>query len=262
MKHNRTPSVRTVETIAAISSAIQQSPKKSICPMLSQTSVNAAYFKGQWLNPFEANETKNAAFILETSKRDIIPVPTMHQYDSYFPIGVSEELMASVIELPYAGGDGNELAMFIVLPKQTDNYTLDEMLQRLTPENLKEAKDLVFRKQVALLSLPKFKLQKEFNLVPVLSEMGLKSLFDPLQANFSCLTPILKTSLSSADHKAVIEVNEEGTEAAAATAFLAFRSGRLDPIELRISHPFFYFIYHHDTDSILFMGVVRNPLSD
>ncbi len=94
-----------------------------------------------------------------------------------------------------------------------------------------------------------------------LNQLGLGAMFVPAKADFGCLSTSLKgTAFSLAEHRAVIEVNEEGTEAAAATAFIAFRSGRIGPTEIKINRPFLYVLFDKDPETVLFMGVVRNPL--
>ncbi|CAG0882107.1 unnamed protein product [Cyprideis torosa] len=195
------------------------SPGK-ISPQTLMALVNAAYFKGQWLHPFDPKETRWANFHL--SNGEMVNVPTMHLEDTYFPIGASRELEAGIVELPYASGDGRDISMFIVIPSGTQ--TIDDILLKLTPENLRTARMHMGRKQLSLLAMPKFKLEDSFELTPIFNSMDLGDLFVAGSANLTCLAPRLGgLALSSADHKAAIEVNEEGTEAAAATAFIQLR---------------------------------------
>ncbi|CAG0924355.1 unnamed protein product [Notodromas monacha] len=233
----------------------------AVSPATIMALVNAAYFKGKWLNQFAAEDTDPATFILDNAARDMITVPTMKLRDALLPVGVSETLKATVVELPYASGDGNDLSMYVIVPASSPGWNLDDVLERFSVESFAQARDSVVRRDVNLLTLPKFKIETTFELLRPLNNLGLGSMFVPAEADFGCLSANLTSmAFSVAQHQAVIEVNEEGTEAAAATAFISLRSGRITPTEIKINRPFLYALYHKDTDSVLFMGVVRNPL--
>ncbi|XP_026581438.1 plasminogen activator inhibitor 2-like [Pseudonaja textilis] len=148
----------------------------------------------------------------------------------------------SVLEIPYVG---NELSMFILLPGEiADNSTGLEKLEReITYEKLTEwiNPKKMFPREINL-SLPKFKLEEEYNLKPVLRSMGMTDAFDEGKADFSGMSTNNDLVLSEVVHKSLIEVNEEGTEAAAATGVIIVFKSAQRPLEFKADHPFIFFI--------------------
>ncbi len=211
--------------------------------------TNAVYFKGDWANPFKEKYTKEAPFYLSAEKS--APVPLMFQRESF---GYAEYPEVQVLELPYTS---DELSMIVMLPREADG--LAKLEQSLTAKTLTQylAK---LRKKELLVYLPKFQLTCEFGLKTMLTAMGMRDAFNVRQANFTGMTSRDELFISAVIHKAFVEVNEEGTEAAAATgAVMSMKSAPLPPPVFRADHPFLFLIRDTRTNSILFMGRLVKP---
>jgi serine protease inhibitor len=211
--------------------------------------TNAIYFKSPWTHRFEKSATSDAPF--HTSASDEISVPTMHQTHG---LRYAADDDVQVLELPYAR-DGS-LSMIILLPKQVDG--LADLEKRLTAENLQTWTDELQPQRVAVW-LPKFKMTSEFSLSDALKAMGMPLAFSD-QADFSGMSTQERLFISAVIHKAFVDVDEEGTEAAAATAVAVMKSATARPaedsIEFRADHPFVFLIRDQRTQSILFFGRV------
>jgi serine protease inhibitor len=222
--------------------------------------VNAIYFKGDWAYPFKAEKTTPLPFWVNQGER--IDVPMMRQ-KSHFEYREIEQDGVEILELPYGIAptrseyDKNNLSMIILLPKERDG--LAELERSLTPEKLGSWLRWL-RYQKVNVFLPKFKINSGFELSQVLSGMGMPDAFRPEKADFSGIDGTRDLSISSVIHQAFVEVNEQGTEAAAATAVFATTRGLPPPTpEFRADHPFIFLIRHNSSGSILFMGRVVNP---
>ena len=219
-------------------------------PLTRLILVNAIYFKGNWASQFKESATTQMPFYLNESKS--IEVPMMNQ-TSKFNYGEEESLQ--VLELPYVG---NELSMLVILPKKTDG--LQNLEEILTKDSLEGwTKDLSNR--MVEVYLPRFKMTSEFNLDEVLRSMGMNDAFDMDKANFSGMDGNPNwLYIGAVLHKAFVDVNEEGTEAAAATVSrVKVKSAPPRPVLFRADHPFLFLIRDNLTGSILFMGRVSNP---
>ena len=223
--------------------------------------VNAAYFKGQWQSQFKPKDTKFGNFYIT---RDQIRMVKFMVQKGSFNYYVSEELQAHVLEMPY---EGDHVSMVVILPPWKDN-SLQETVKRMTPETLQgvmgEIQTGFYKVEKLDVLLPKFSISGDLELLEPLSSLGINSLF----GGRSNLTGFMDQygdsedtiSLDSAKHKSFIEVNEEGSEAAAATALLGFRSARpLFHSEFKADHPFLFLIYDKQVDTILFFGVYQHP---
>ncbi|KAK2719932.1 serine protease inhibitor 88Ea-like isoform X2 [Artemia franciscana] len=216
--------------------------------------ANAAYFKGDWQSQFKPERTKPTIFHISPSEQTFVKM--MYQ-KGQFRHGVSEELMSYILELPYVGED---ISMFILLPPFVEN-ALDEVLSKLNGSILKEALRSMWKVDIEV-GIPKFKIEASMELSKTLKNMGLESIFDPILANMTDFSSSPGLYFDELKHKAVVELNEEGSEAAAATALIALRSSRpLEREKFICNHPFIFMIYDNMVDSILFMGAYRNPKS-
>ncbi|MDA7977148.1 MAG: serpin family protein [Pirellulales bacterium] len=211
--------------------------------------TNAIYFKGDWAKKFDANSTSDRAF--HVSADEEVTVPFMSQ-DNRFRYGKTDKL--ALLEMPYKGA---KCSMWILLPAEKD--ALNDLEAELSEANLNSWMNATAEKPVTV-QLPKFSLNSEFSMNQVLTNLGMVDAFDEDLADFSGMTEQEKLYITAVVHKAFVDVNEKGTEAAAATG-IAFgaTSVRLDPIIFRADHPFLYLIRDNETGAILFLGRVTNP---
>uniref|UniRef100_A0A3P8W769 Serpin B6 n=1 Tax=Cynoglossus semilaevis TaxID=244447 RepID=A0A3P8W769_CYNSE len=215
--------------------------------------VNAIYFKGNWNKQFEERATRDAQFRI--NKNDTKPVKMMYQ-KAKFPLTYISEVSCQILEIPYKDKD---LSMLIFLPSEIeDNSTgLEKLEKALTYENVMEwtRPDMMDDVEVQL-GLPRFKMEEKYDLKNVLVNMGMVDAFDVAMS----MSPSNDLFLSKVVHKAFVEVNEEGTEAAAATAaVMMLRSLPRPPPPFIADHPFLFFIRHNATKSILFAGRYCSP---
>ncbi len=217
--------------------------------------TNAIYFKGDWQTPFEKDLTEVEEFHL--SPAQTVKTPLMHIRDSFYYLNGGK---FQALEIPYKN---NELSMIVFLPNDVsglpafeDSLTASTMRQWLG--QLRPASDVI-------LTLPKFKMTRQFSLQDTLGAMGMPSAFDRIAADFSGMTGKRDLFISAIIHKAFVDVNEEGTEAAAATAAVMemamARRGPPPPppIVFRADHPFVFLIRDNHSGGILFMGRVNDP---
>jgi serpin B len=213
--------------------------------------TNAIYFKGDWAQQFDEVRTKPQAFWIAPTEK--VDVPTMSQVDTF---GFSQrEPGLQVLELPYAG---HELSMLLLLPEKVDG--IGELEETLTAENLQRWTNNLSPMEVAV-HIPRFTVRCQFSLREALKSLGITDAFGDA-ADFSGMDGRRGLYLSAVIHQAYVDVNEEGTEAAAATAALmATMSVPLPPPVFRADHPFVFLIRENSTGTILFLGRVSNPLA-
>ncbi|XP_076623435.1 antitrypsin isoform X2 [Colletes latitarsis] len=218
--------------------------------------VNAVYFKGQWKNKFNSEDTKEMPF--HVNENTVKNVPTMYRQGSY-KYGELPHLNAKFIEIPYKG---NELSMVIILPNEING--LSEVKKKLQDMNIADILNQGFTGDVQLY-MPKFKIESKIELNSILKKLGLTDMFTA-RANFSGIAND-NLAVSKVIQKAFIEVNEEGSEAAAATAIQLRCCSIMVHPEIRINHPFMYGIiktFHNDAcdiseNALIFMGHVNEP---
>uniref|UniRef100_A0A674MNH3 Serpin B6 n=1 Tax=Takifugu rubripes TaxID=31033 RepID=A0A674MNH3_TAKRU len=229
--------------------------------------VNAIYFKGNWDKQFKEKATRDATFHI--SKNSTKPVKMMQQ-TSEFPFTFIREANCQVLELPYVG---KELSMLIFLPKQIEDSTtglekvgrsnvlLDIKLEKLlTYDNFMEWTRPEMMKEVEVqVGLPRFKMEEKCNMKNILVSMGMVDAFDVAASDFSGMSPANDLVLSEVIHKAFVEVNEEGTEAAAATGVVFTLLCAVFPQNFYADHPFLFFIRHNPSRNILFAGRYCSP---
>ena len=207
--------------------------------------TNAIYFKGLWHQQFDKAQTREAPFTVEPGRQ--VRVPMMSQKGE-FGLGHGDGLQ--LLELPYVG---DELAMVILLPAAPDGLAALE--ESLNTANL--GKWLAtLRERDVVVYLPRFELTVRFDLTDVLRAMGMSAAFTG-RADFSGITGAKDLFISKVVHKAFVSVDEEGTEAAAATG-VVMRKTALPPT-FRVDHPFLFLIRHQPTGAILFVGRVTDP---
>ena len=227
-------------------------PPGSIGPLTRLLLANAVYLKAAWLQPFPAAQTSDAPFYPDGQDRADMTVPMMRgtaarayvRGDGY-----------QAVLLPYAGGS---LAMAVILP----DGPLAALRPALAAGTLSGVLAGTSRHQVTL-SLPRFRVQAAFDLIPVLRQLGVNEAFSG-DADFSGITEAEPLHISAVAHEAYIDVDEQGTEAAAATAVgiraaAAFRSP--PPVTMIVDRPFLFAIIHTATGLPLFVGQVSRPRS-
>jgi serpin B len=220
-------------------------------PLTRLVLTNAIYFKGQWEQPFRPEQTEEAPFYLSSGKQAIVPF--MHQIGTF---KYAETGSAQVLELPYSG---NELAMTVLLPKP--DSSLAELEAAIRTDGIQAILEGLTPIKVDV-KLPRFKFEAELSLNEYLQHLGMTDAFDDNMADFSGISDTF-LYITHVLHKAFIEVNEEGTEAAAATAVVVgTKSIRLDlPKVFMADRPFVFLIRDLRTGSILFLGRMADPLS-
>lgn len=211
--------------------------------------TNTIYFKGSWLQQFEPMATRPADFFVTPS--DTVSVPLMHRVGHY-PYADAGSFQA--LALPY---EGEEVQMLVLLPKRKDG--LAELEQSLTTEKLADTVAQLKDAEVAV-ALPKFKLTARMDLQPALSDLGMPIAFTE-QADFSGMNGRRDLAITKVVHQAYVDVDESGTEAAAATAVVISRTSiqPTPPITFRADHPFVFAIRDVRTGSLLFVGRLANP---
>ncbi|KAG8009347.1 Leukocyte elastase inhibitor [Nibea albiflora] len=218
--------------------------------------VNAIYFKGNWNEKFKEEHTVDAQFRI--NKNDTKPVKMM-KMKSKFPFTEIADANLQILELPY---EGKDLSMLIFLPNEMEDDTtgLEKLEKELTYEKFVEwtRPDMMSENEVQV-ELPRFKMEEKYNLKDVLISMGMMNAFDVTMSDFSGMSPANDLVLSKVVHKAFVEVNEEGTEAAAATAAVVVNRSLVIPVVFVADHPFLFFIRHNPTMSILFTGRYCSP---
>ncbi|XP_077365839.1 serpin peptidase inhibitor, clade B (ovalbumin), member 1, like 3 [Festucalex cinctus] len=219
--------------------------------------VNAIYFKGNWNKKFKESDTRDAQFRL--NKNATKPVKMMHQ-KAKFHLAFIPEINCQILEMPYIG---KELSMLIFLPNDIeDNSTgLSKIEKNLNYNNFVEwtRADKMDEIEVRV-GLPRFKMEENYDMKNVLMSMGMVDAFDMSKSDFSGMSPANDLTLSKVIHKAFIEVNEEGTEAAAATAAIVMLRCALITPTFIADHPFFFFIRHNPTLTVLFAGRYCSPV--
>lgn len=252
-----------VGSVGTINDWVEEKTNGKIKDLLSPNDIdaltylvltNAIYFKANWKYQFDANATEERSFYL-TGGEEIL-TDMMHMCDESKKLNYASNSDVQLLQLPYKD---EELSMFVLLPKENDIASLESKLDHTYLSNLKD--DIT--SEYVNLYLPKFKFEQKYNLNDRLSQMGMPTAFGG-SADFSGITSEADLYISKVIHQSFVEVNEEGTEAAAATAVVMTEkvgggSSSPEPIMFKADHPFIFFIEHKDTGQILFMGKVENP---
>lgn len=216
---------------------------EDLAPSTKLVITNAIYFKGIWEEPFDQEKTIVGDF--HVTSDIMVQVPMMESKTIFPNVAVND--LVKIVELPY---EGEKFSMLILLPG--DENDMSSLEDSLSVDNLNKWKKELHTMKTKVY-MPKFELETEYDLKQLLQDMGIHDAFG--NADFTgILTPSLY--IEKAVHKAFVEVNEEGTEAAAATGIAMLESG---PFEFTVDRPFVFIIQDNETDSILFMGRVVDP---
>ena len=245
-----------MQAIAAINGWAEEKTAGRIKGLLQRANINertrlvltnAVYFKGDWLHPFQANQTRARAFYLRSGGS--VSVPFMRQRGGF---RLLQEPDFAAVEMPYKG---EELSMMLFVPQERQG--LEGFEQRLTPDALSgwiEALRKSERRDIELV-VPKLELDTRASLVPELQAMGMRRAFTDMAELKGIADAQLR--LSDVIHQTYLRVDEKGTEAAAATAAIAEIVSM--PWPFHADHPFFFLIRDNRTDAILFMGRIERP---
>jgi serine protease inhibitor len=212
--------------------------------------INAIYFKGGWKYEFDKQGTFDRPFYLEDGSTKNVPLMTLNEKE----LANIENDIFQAVSLPYGNG---EMSMNIFLPKK--NTSLEEFKHLLNNDNWKKW-STEFKKTEVMVTLPKFQIEYEVKLNETLKKLGMESAFND-SANFRKLaTGSDNLYIERVLQKTFIDVNEEGTEATGATSVeFVGESARILPFEMIVNRPFFFAITDNKTDTILFMGAIKNP---
>ncbi len=214
--------------------------------------INAIYFKGKWTKTFDRENTQDLPFTLADGSTR--PHPLMSQSGSYH---YYEDDQIQAIRLPYGKG---RLSMRVILPARTSS--LAELCASLDETTWRRWNDAMVSKE-GTIKLPRFKMEYEAELSKPLAQLGMGIAFDRERADFADMATIReRICISAVRHKSFVEVNEEGTEAAAATAVVMMRVTAAMPMErfmMVVDRPFLFAICDDESGMVLFLGGVMNP---
>ncbi len=245
-------------SVETINQWVQQQTNDKIKNLLSPTDIdaltyliltNAIYFKADWLYQFDINETENRTFT--NSNQSTIQTPMMHINEDEIHFNYAEDDYTQLLQLNY---EDENFSMYVLLPKDTLNlleYRLSSSYLHSLISNLSSDYVEVY--------LPRFSFEEKYGLSAPLISLGMPTAFSS-QADFSSIAdyPLF---ISNVVHQAFVDVNEEGTEAAAATAVIVTMGVSLGHTVFNANHPFIFLIQHQQTGQILFMGKVETPNS-
>jgi len=223
-------------------------PQGVLSPATVLVLTNAIYFNAAWQYPFNENQTEDGPFYLLDG--NAITVPMMKETESY---GYTEGDNYQAVELPY---DGGELSMVILLPQAGQ---FDAFESALDGNRVADIIGRIRYQQVAL-TMPKFTYESKFMMKKILSDMGMRDAFLPGIADLSGIDGTRNLFIDEVIHQAFVDVDEAGTEAAAATAVvIALTAAPAEPKQVTIDRPFIFLIRDIETGTILFVGRVLNP---
>ena len=216
--------------------------------------VSCIYFKGDWYRKFKSRSTEDSPFYCTDKKTSTVKMMTQ---TNYYPYASIDEKGFKCVKIPYKQPDFN---MLIILPDE--RFGLKDLISKLDVKTIEDIKkDENFIRKEVLLKLPKFKIEYEANLNETLRSLGIEDAFDELKSDFSAMSTQPKgLYVDKVVHKAFIETNEEGTEAAAATGVriiqMSLKQHVIELIQFTVDHPFvFMILYKMQT---LFMGKITS----
>jgi serine protease inhibitor len=224
-------------------------PSGVLSSMTRMVLTNAIYFKGTWVWEFDKGDTRDAEFRISPSDKIMIPMMQMDPEKASFNYADLDDLQ--ILELPYKG---DQISMLILLPTKD----LDS-LGKISASKLAEYKSRMKDTRLDSITMPRFEFDTKYFMNDALSGLGMPAAFGPDKADFSGMTTADKLYISSVIHQAFIKVDEEGTEAAAATAVVMDKNLAMPRNVFIADHPFIFIIQDKKTGNILFMGRVTDP---
>ena len=252
-KNSPEPSRQTInKTIAKYTQQMipEVLPASSIDADTVTVLTNAVYFKGDWKNTFAPSEKRP----FNKFDGSIIDVDMMHEQAPY---AYTEDAQVQVVQLPYKG---DELSMLVVLPKAKDKIAMQRLVGTLSTKQISQWNSNLVNQEI-ILDLPKFKLEENYGMNSLLANMGMTKAFGS-DADFGLFSQDLSLSVDAIAHKAVIEVDEKGTKAAASTSISIVPMSlgySMNTIKFKVDHPFMFVIKDNKTNAILFLGQVNKP---
>ncbi len=230
-------------------------PRGSVGSSTVLVLVNAIYFKALWDIPFDPDDTASQPFYVSDSETVDMDMMTLGRRE--FNYHLYPDWNCQLVELPY---DGNRASMVLLVPNErTGIATLES---ELTMESLEQALAALSPTELDLVSMPRFRLTQSASLKAYLSALGMSDLFDPGLADLSGIRGDRGLVVTEVLHKAFIEVTEEGTEAAAATAVIITESAAAESRQVVADRPFLFLIRDVETGTILFLGKLARPAGD
>ena len=239
-----------------INKTIAKHTKQMIPELLAKDSIkadtaavltNAVYFKSEWAQPLGLRGSTQPFYNLNGTTTDTNFMYSIESFD------YMEDERVQVVELPYKG---DELSMLVVLPKSKEAAAMQKLIANLSTAQINKWTERLESKEI-FLNMPKFKLEQIYKMESILTEMGMPIAFSN-KADFSLFNDKLPLAVDSVIHKAVVEVDEKGTVAAAATSIVVRVVSASYNAELTADHPFMFMIKDNKTDAILFLGQVNN----
>ena len=240
-----------------INKTIAKHTKQMIPELLAKDSIkadtaavltNAVYFKSEWAQPLGLRGSTQPFYNLNGTTTDTNFMYSIESFD------YMEDERVQVVELPYKG---DELSMLVVLPKSKEAAAMQKLIANLSTAQINKWTERLESKEI-FLNMPKFKLEQIYKMESILTEMGMPIVFSN-KADFSLFNDKLPLAVDSVIHKAVVEVDEKGTVAAAATSIVVRVVSASYNAELTADHPFMFMIKDSKTDAILFLGQVNKP---
>jgi serpin B len=223
-------------------------PQDSIDSKTRLALVNAIYFKASWMQAFNPDKTQQGVFHLKDGGQVTVPMMSSGEAAKYY----ARDTDYQVVGLPYLGGQS---MMVVLLP---DEGKFDQVEASLDDQQLNSILNSLDEMAVDLY-MPKFKIESQFDLPKTLAALGMPDAFDPNLADFSGMDGSRDLYISQVMHKAFVDVDESGTEAAAATGVAISLSAIQETTTVNVDRPFMFFIYEPGHGTILFAGRVLNP---
>ncbi|KPM05668.1 DnaJ domain protein [Sarcoptes scabiei] len=238
------------KTMGKINQFLQNPPS----PATQLIAINAIYFKGVWKNRFASNQTEIGKFY--GCNNQIFENVSFMRRQGRIVYAYLAELQSDLVELPY---EGDEVSWFGILPRDRSEIDLNLIRKALNPWYIEAAISRLNEENESTIILPRLKVVGRYDLKETLKDMGLINVFDRKKADLSGINDQEQVIVDDIRHAAIMDINEEGTEAAAST-YVGFVKMSLQPSTVfNFNRPFILFIRHNPTGLILFLGEINKP---